>query len=378
SPRRRWSSPCKAAWRVSSGPASACRPVPASAHPGTRLRAAGFPVSAVRPGRRRTRPRSRSRGAAQGSCGFWLSPAARRPPPIHGSWVWLLQLVVRRITSDCQRRGIRPSLSRTVETALDEDETARLQGERCLGHDESSRSRSAVVSALFQDPTHVAAVGGAGDEMGAVGHQELVVAVLLRLHLAYMLQVDQYRAVDAHEAGIGHPLLDVLHALADAQPLSRDGDLQIVAFGLHVEDAGHVHRPDAAADLHQEPGLAEMPVQQRGETVEICILVGCRRDRIAAADQAACATYGPLEAGHVEGLQKVVDRLYLESLGGVFAVGGGEDHVGTFATKRLQDVEAIELRHLDVQEHEVRALLAYGREGLDTVLAGPQQLQIAG
>ena len=59
---------------------------------------------------------------------------------------------------------------------------------------------------------------------------------------------------------------------------------------------------------------------------------------------------------HVEGAQRVL------------VVGGREDHRYR-AAQQLQHFEAIELRHLDVEEHQVRRQLGHRLHGVETVAA---------
>ncbi len=59
------------------------------------------------------------------------------------------------------------------------------------------------------------------------------------------------------------------------------------------------------------------------------------------------------EAGLVDGLQDIIDGVYIEGLDGVVVEGGGENYVGNFQfalDEFLEDAEAVEAGHLDVEE----------------------------
>ena len=60
-----------------------------------------------------------------------------------------------------------------------------------------------------------------------------------------------------------------------------------------------------------------------------------------------------LEAIGAEWLQQVIDRMRVEGAHRVLVVGGDENDGGT-GLDQLQHFEAVELRHLDVEEEQVR------------------------
>jgi hypothetical protein len=54
-----------------------------------------------------------------------------------------------------------------------------------------------------------------------------------------------------------------------------------------------------------------------------------------------------------------MQRVSLERLDRVFAVRGHEDHRWhTVRAHRLEDLEGVQARHLDVEEHQIRRQLA--------------------
>ena len=89
---------------------------------------------------------------------------------------------------------------------------------------------------------------------------------------------------------------------------------------------------------------------------------------LARVDLAADAAQRALEALAVERLEQVVERLHLERAQRVLVVGGDE-HDGRHPIRAdgLDHLEAVELRHLDVEEHEIRGLGQDGLDGFDAV-----------
>lgn len=77
---------------------------------------------------------------------------------------------------------------------------------------------------------------------------------------------------------------------------------------------------------------------------------------------------GLIEAVFAEGLEQVVDGVSLEGLDGIFIEGGGEDDIGRIVHE-LQHFEAIDLRHLDVQEDKIGVVLLDRFDAFETVVA---------
>jgi hypothetical protein len=73
-----------------------------------------------------------------------------------------------------------------------------------------------------------------------------------------------------------------------------------------------------------------------------------RRARRLRAHAVECAG----KAGGIDRLEQIVDGTGGERLHGVLVIGGHEDDVGP--DDRGRDIEAVLLRHTDVEEHEVR------------------------
>ena len=81
------------------------------------------------------------------------------------------------------------------------------------------------------------------------------------------------------------------------------------------------------------------------------------------------------EALGAERLQQVVDRVHLERADRVTVVGGDEDD-GDVAADELEHVEPVELRHLDVEQQQVRLQLGRGLHGLEAVGALGDDLDV--
>ena len=75
-----------------------------------------------------------------------------------------------------------------------------------------------------------------------------------------------------------------------------------------------------------------------------------------------------LESFRAERLQQVVDGVDLERLQRVLIVRGDEDD-RLIAAEQLEDLEAVQLRHLHVEQHEIRLQLGHGLDRFEAVRA---------
>ena len=100
-----------------------------------------------------------------------------------------------------------------------------------------------------------------------------------------------------------------------------------------------------------------------------------RRQRFPRRDArpGSCQRLG--QALRAERLQQVVDRVHLKGLDRVLVVGGDEDH-RCLAADQLENVEAIEFRHLDVEEEQIGLLFGDGLHRLEAVAALGNHLDI--
>jgi hypothetical protein len=81
----------------------------------------------------------------------------------------------------------------------------------------------------------------------------------------------------------------------------------------------------------------------------------------------------------VEGLEDIIDGVDVEGLDSVLVEGGGEDDVGDFEfafNEFFEDAEAVEARHLDVQEDEVRRILFDEVDGFEAVFALAEKIDL--
>ena len=85
----------------------------------------------------------------------------------------------------------------------------------------------------------------------------------------------------------------------------------------------------------------------------------------------------PLEALVDERLQQVVERMGVEGVDRVAVEGGDEyDHRHARLRDAAQHLEAVDARHLDVEEHEVRRVGGDGLDGLAAIGALRDDLEI--
>ena len=72
------------------------------------------------------------------------------------------------------------------------------------------------------------------------------------------------------------------------------------------------------------------------------------------------------EAIGAEGLQQIVDGVNFEGFDRVAVVGGDENDGGVLADQ-FEDFEAVELGHLNIEEHQIGFLLGDGLNGFEAV-----------
>src|SRR5258706_16085265 len=84
-----------------------------------------------------------------------------------------------------------------------------------------------------------------------------------------------------------------------------------------------------------------------------------------------------LETLAIEWFKKVIDRMNFESLQCECVVGRHKNHSGHMAVLEMtQDAEAIELGHLNIQEHQVRLLFSNRFNGSQAIIAFADELDI--
>ena len=130
-----------------------------------------------------------------------------------------------------------------------------------------------------------------------------------------------------------------------------------------ISSVAQEEQPAAGLD-HQAIGLrliaAQILDQRQEAAAEVAVLV--------AFELFAGALQRVGEALAVERLQQVVERPHLERLQRVLIVGGDEDDERHLVgADRLDHLEAVHLRHLHVEEHEVRRVVVNSGDGLFAV-----------
>jgi hypothetical protein len=148
-------------------------------------------------------------------------------------------------------------------------------------------------------------------------------------------------------------------------------DPGVVVRGLdpvHVLDLQHRH---PAVVLHEQSvGVLLTGSELRQDGVEPLI----ERLRASLAEPRPSATERDSKTVLVEGLEQVVHGVHIERANRVLVVGGHEHDDGQrFSLERLQHAEPIELRHLDIEKHEIGSLSADDIHRLGTVARLPHE-----
>ena len=149
-----------------------------------------------------------------------------------------------------------------------------------------------------------------------------------------------------------------------------DVEPDVVAGRFNPVDLVHPQEEQPAAGLDDEAvGARLIPPEVLDERQQPPSEVA----GFLAFDLPPRALQGVGEALAIERLEDVVERAHLEGLERVLIVGGHEDHERhALAADRLDDLEAVHVRHLDVEKHQLRRMILDGRHGLLAVAStGP-------
>ena len=104
---------------------------------------------------------------------------------------------------------------------------------------------------------------------------------------------------------------------------------------------------------------------------------GSLRRRRRTREPRLRALEGGSEALALDGLEQVVERVHLECLHRVFVVRRHEyDERHSVGADGFDDAEAVDLRHLDVQEHEIRRVFVDRQNRLRAVPALGDDLHV--
>ena len=180
--------------------------------------------------------------------------------------------------------------------------------------------------------------------------------------------------MDAEELLGIEPALDGVHRLAQEVGGRPDVQADVVAGGFDPVDLVHPQEEQPSGRLdHQTVGARLIPAQvlDQGEQAPAQVA------GFVALDLLARALQGLGEALAVERLEDVVEGADLEGLQGVLVVRGDEDHQRhALRPDRVDHVEAAHLRHLHVQEHQVRRVVLDRHHGFFAVAALRRHLDV--
>ena len=156
-------------------------------------------------------------------------------------------------------------------------------------------------------------------------------------------------------------------------PLLAGVQHQIISRRFDMINFLRFEKQDAVGRFDQDTRTAGATAQGREEIGNIR---GLARSS-PALQLLARALQGFLEARLLKWLQKVVQCVDFKRVNGVFIVGGGENDRGHLLGRQgLQHLKAVEARHLDIEEHQVRTMLLNGLERLSPISALGDDLHI--
>src|SRR5437762_2692323 len=204
-----------------------------------------------------------------------------------------------------------------------------------------------------------------------IAHDELVAAAEPGDDLLHVLQVHEVRLVGAEEERRVEALLEVAQRVVGHEGALGGVRVDQAVLDPEPEHVGDRHDQDALSAVHRD--LAHVDLALLLQPLEHALPVG------GAVRRAEAGTHAPhrlFDAPAAEWLQQVVHRADLEGADRVLVVGGGEHDVPRRLAERLQHLEAVHPRHLDVEEDEVRALLLDQPEGLHAVGRLPEEAHV--
>src|ERR1017187_6152572 len=171
------------------------------------------------------------------------------------------------------------------------------------------------------------------------------------------VQVDDGGAVDAYEAGRIERLLERRNGLLLEIALAAAVERHVVVLRFHVIQFVDGDDLDPRTILHHD-ALRKLAWDTR------------RLRQTGGKAAFPQARLGPaerhLEALRAERLEEVVDGVSVKGPHGVLVPGGHKDD-GRTGLDQLQDLETIELRHLDIEEEDVRTGFPDGFDRLEAV-----------
>src|SRR5579885_1277031 len=206
-----------------------------------------------------------------------------------------------------------------------------------------------VALRLDRQPSQLPRPRAARDELRPVSHLELKPGGVERRHRGDEIQIDDVRAMHPEKSLGVETRLELVHAEVDEiAPAARvDGD--VIVIRLEPLDLRDVDRDDA-------PTIAREDATNRtaGRKMIDC-LAGTPPDGlvVAIAHRAPNAFERGVQSVAAERLEQIVDCLELERRHGKPIIRRREHDRGIMLNA-LEYLEPAQLRHLDIQEHQVR------------------------
>lgn len=165
-------------------------------------------------------------------------------------------------------------------------------------------------------------------------------------------QVDQVGIVHPQKAGGGEQLAHIFDGFGQQHALAvHKEQVGVAAFAPAVEDVGHLYEVEAFQGRQGDGfgggvagGAGALHELELAPLGRLPLLLGLFHRRFQLLD--------------VDGLEQVVQGADLDGAKGVLVVGRGEDHLEADRAHPLQQVEAVEAGHLDVQKQDVRRVVA--------------------
>ena len=172
--------------------------------------------------------------------------------------------------------------------------------------------------------------------------------------------------MDAHERG-WEILFHLLHREEgdEGLGLAFKVDLQILAHTLDIADVGNGYLDNFVVGLDEDGviffGIRLGHLGYRNSN---------RRGLQSFLEAIGCTT----EIIEAEGLEQIVDGIHLEALNGILGVSCGEDDEGR-GCKRLDEVHAVKVGHVDVAEDGIHRFAIQELFGLEGTLALAYELE---
>src|SRR5687768_13361159 len=174
--------------------------------------------------------------------------------------------------------------------------------------------------------------------------------------------------MDPHEAAGIEELLEIRQRLLLEIALTSHLDRDVVVLRLDVVDL--LDRDDVhVRAVTDEDSAKRRPAGLRLRNQSL------NRRMLPRAYPGARAIERFREALAAERLQEIVDRVHVESANGE-AVEGRDENDGNVPADQFEDVEAVQLRHLHVEQQQIGLTLHHRLHGLEAVGAFRDDLDV--